>query len=207
MKVSYALTVCNEIDEIKRLLPFLIENKRPQDEIIIQIDEQNGTEEVKDYIEDTAFGKEDVSVWYFPLNNNFALFKNNLKNHCSGDYIYQIDADEMVSTYILDVLPEILQHNDVDVFLVPRINTVEGLTQEHINRWGWRVNEKGWVNFPDKQFRIYRNSPDIRWKNKVHEVLDGYKTITSLPEDEQWCLYHPKTIDRQEKQNAYYETL
>jgi hypothetical protein len=28
-----------------------------------------------------------------------------------------------------------------------------------------------------------------------------------LPIEEEWALYHPKTIDRQEKQNEYYDTL
>lgn len=214
MKISYAITVCNEIEEIKRLLSFLIENKRSEDEIVIFYDSVNGTKEVWEYLRTITLGLtydplEDHPIrWYgYDFDGNFSKMKNELTEMCTGDYIYQIDADEMVSTFILDVLPEILQHNDVDVILVPRINTVEGLTQEHIQKWGWRLNDKGWVNFPDKQFRIYKNTPEIKWKNKVHEVLEGYKTITSLPEDEQWCLYHPKTIDRQEKQNAYYETL
>jgi hypothetical protein len=41
MKISYAITVCNELVEIQRLLPFLIENKRKQDEIVIFYDSNN----------------------------------------------------------------------------------------------------------------------------------------------------------------------
>jgi hypothetical protein len=113
----------------------------------------------------------------------------------------------MVSEYCLHNIGMLLQYNPVDILLVPRINTVKGLTQEHIQKWRWRVNEKGWVNFPDFQFRIYKNSPDINWKNKVHEVLEGFSTISELPLDEPWCLAHPKTIERQEKQNNYYNQL
>ena len=47
----------------------------------------------------------------------------------------------------------------------------------------------------------------IKWINKVHERLDGFKTFASLPPIEEFALYHPKTIDRQEKQNQYYDTL
>jgi hypothetical protein len=36
-------------------------------------------------------------------------------------------------------------------------------------------------------------------------VLEGYKTMSYLPSEEEWCLLHPKTIKRQEKQNKYYE--
>ena len=38
MKISYAVTVCNEFIEIQRLLTFLLERKRPQDEIVVQMD-------------------------------------------------------------------------------------------------------------------------------------------------------------------------
>ena len=52
-----------------------------------------------------------------------------------------------------------------DIFWVPRINTVKGLTQEHIDKWGWRVDDQGWVNFPDWQMRIYRNDDNIYWNH------------------------------------------
>ena len=38
MKISYAITVCNEIEEIKKLIPFLLEHKRDEDEIVVQQD-------------------------------------------------------------------------------------------------------------------------------------------------------------------------
>ena len=63
------------------------------------------------------------------------------------------------------------------------------------------------INAPDYQSRIYRNTPEIRWKNKVHEVLDGYKTLSYLPQDEEWCLYHHKNIERQERQNEFYNRI
>ena len=206
MKVSYAITVCNEFVEIQRLVNFLVKNKRPKDEIVILYDEGNGDPEIEEYLRAKSVNGE--FIWYKDkFNNHFADWKNKLTSFCSGDYIYQIDADEMVSGYVLDSLPEILQYNDIDVIQVPRINTVSNLTQQHIDKWGWRLNDKGWVNFPDYQMRIYKNNPEIKWENKVHEVLGGYKTMSYLPIDEEWCLLHPKTIERQEKQNEYYGTL
>lgn len=133
--------------------------------------------------------------------------ENKLNSFCSGDYIFQIDADEIPNQVLIENLHEILLGNNVDVILVPRVNTVEGLTDEHIQKWGWNVDEKGWVNWPDMQYRIYRNSDNIKWINKVHEVLDGFRTISHLPMDEDLALYHPKEIERQEKQNEYYDTL
>ena len=43
--------------------------------------------------------------------------------------------------------------------------------------------------------------------NKVHEVLEGYDTWSNLNEVEEFALYHPKDIERQVKQNNYYDTL
>ena len=207
MKISYAITVCNELQEIKRLIGYLVEGKRRKDEIVILFDSKNGTKEVEE-----ALDVLNTIDWYklhkAPFNNHFADWKNLLTSLCTGDYIYQIDADELINENLFEYLPSILEQNkEVDVYRVPRINTVEGLTQEHIQKWGWRVDEKGWVNFPDYQWRIYKNDGKIKWKNKVHEVLEGYKTLTALPAEEMYCLIHEKTIERQEKQNSYYNTL
>ena len=207
MKISYAVTVCNELQEIKRLIGYLVEGKQREDEIVILFDSKNGTKEVEE-----ALDALNIVDWYklhkAPFNNHFADWKNLLTSLCTGDYIYQIDADELINEDLFKYLPSILEQNkEVDVYRVPRINTVEGLTQEHIQKWGWRVDEKGWVNFPDYQWRIYKNDGKIKWKNKVHEVLEGYKTLTALPAEEIYCLIHEKTIERQEKQNSYYDTL
>ena len=214
MKISYAIPVCNEIDEIKRLLTFLIENKRDEDEIVIVYDSVNGTKEVREYLVSVDPGTsyqplQDYPVrWYsYDFDGDFGKMKNWLTDMCTGDYVFQIDADEMVDEYVINVLPQVLEHNEVDVILVPRINTVEGLTHQHVSKWRWRVDENNWVNFPDYQWRIYRNTESIRWKNRVHETLDGYKTLSHLPRNPEWCLKHHKTIDRQEKQNEYYDTL
>ena len=81
------------------------------------------------------------------------------------------------------------------------------MTQEHINHWGWQVNEKGWVNWPDWQGRIWRNRPNIRWENPVHEILTGFKQYAYLPAEEQFSFYHPKDIKRQEQQNMKYSGI
>jgi hypothetical protein len=60
------------------------------------------------------------------------------------------------------------------------------------------------VNWPDFQTRLWRNLPHIRWIRPVHETLEGYKTIGSLPEAMEFAIMHHKTIQRQEQQNAMY---
>lgn len=209
MKISYAITVCDELFEIKRLLSFLLEHKRDQDEIVVLVDltKNPDTSEVLGYLHRLSSNKH-IILSEQNFTNDFAIWKNLLNTSCSGDYIFQIDADEVPHLNLINKLPEVLESNtEVDMIRVPRVNTVEGLTQEHIQKWGWNVNEKGWVNWADWQMRIYRRHPDIRWKNKVHEVLDGFKSHGMLPLEEEWALYHPKTIQRQERQNNYYASL
>lgn len=214
IKISYAIPVCNEIEEITQLITLLSGAIRNEDEIVIQYDSQNGTGDVREYLRVISEIKLNVKVVEFPLNNDFASFKNNLKNNCSGDWIYQIDADELVSVELIEVLPDILQSNDVDVMLVPRINTVLGITDEWIEKWGWRVSKMEeyygdeWViNFPDYQYRILRNKENIQWVNKVHEMLEGFEEFTVLPAEHLYCIYHHKAMERQIKQNELYERI
>jgi hypothetical protein len=207
MRISYAITVCNEIVEIRRLVEFLLSHKRNEDEIVILFDSRNGLKEVEEYLRSHSVNGE--FNWHkFRFYNHFADWKNRLTSLCSGDFILQIDADEVPNETLIEYLPEILDSNpDVDVYLVPRINTVKGITSEHISKWGWNVNEKGYINYPDFQWRIYRNNNKIYWTNKVHEKLVGYNQYSYLPIAEAFCLYHHKDIERQERQNALYEKI
>jgi len=146
MRISYAITVCNEFIEIQKLLSVLLVNKRKQDEIVVLFDKQSGTSEVWAYLTKLK-NEEHIKLTRKKFENHFADWKNYLTDLCTGDYIFQIDADEIPDKSLIDNLPLILEANpNNEVYLVPRINTVEGLTQEHINKWRWNVNEKGWVN-------------------------------------------------------------
>jgi glycosyltransferase involved in cell wall biosynthesis len=207
MTISYAITVCNELEEITKLLNFLQTNIRKEDEIVIQYDESSVTDGVMDYLKLMNSMHENHKVIGFPLNKDFASFKNNLKSHCTKDYIFQVDADEIPHEFLVEYAGQVLDENPVDIVFVPRVNTVKGLTQPHIDKWKWNVNEKGWVNFPDYQTRIYKNTEDVTWMNKVHERITGYNTFSNFPAEEQWSLYHHKQIDKQEKQNEFYETI
>jgi hypothetical protein len=208
MKISYAITVCNEFVEIQRLINFLLKNKRQEDEIVVLYDQSHGDPEIESFLRSSSINNE--FKWY-PDNfeNHFADWKNKLTSLCSGDYIFQIDADELPTTKLVDLLPHIIQQN-VDIVLVPRSNTVKGLTDEHIKKWGWSIDNLNRVNWPDYQWRIYRNCPEIKWVNKVHEKLEGFKTYSTLPSDMSLgavYLNHPKTIEKQEKQNNLYDNL
>jgi len=204
--ISYAITACNEHVELERLLDQLNEYLRPEDEIVVQLDHGATKEVEKVAIKYNIGTKYDYHRVWYPLNNDFASFKNHLKGICKNDYIFQIDADEYLSENLITYLPTILEDNSsVEMFSVPRINTVEDLTEQHVKQWGWRLDEKGWVNYPDYQNRILKNKPEIHWVNKVHEKIIGAMVVSMLPPG--FDLIHPKTIERQEKQNNYYNTI
>lgn len=205
MKVTYAVTACNEHRELESLLNHLNQYTRVEDEILIQLD-TNHSEEVVGVCD--SFKRENTKLQTFPLNGDFASFKNAISFIATGDFIFQIDADEIPCKELLENLPLILEHNpNNEVYLVPRINTVDGITQDHIKQWNWIVNDKGHINFPDYQWRIYKNISYINWVNKVHERLDGFKTFATLPAEPEYCLLHHKSIEKQEKQNKFYSKL
>tara|TARA_A100001011_G_scaffold344705_1_gene379897 strand:+ start:3667 stop:4293 length:627 start_codon:yes stop_codon:yes gene_type:complete len=206
VKISYSILVHNETDTLEKLLKFLIKWKQPQDEIVI-LDDYSDDEKTKQIL-DFYVSAHDIVFEQRNLLGDFASQKNHLKNMGSGDYSFNLDADEMISLWMIKNVHEIIEANEgIDLIYLPRINTVEGLTQQHAQAWRWQVNENGWVNFPDWQGRIFRNRPNIRWQYKVHEMITGYQTYATLPQDKPFCILHPKTIKKQEEQNQKYSRI
>ena len=210
MKIGYFITACNEYEELKKLLILLRTNIDKNDCIGVLLDEKNVTDEVDSLCNQFLVpNNESFRVIYSNLDNDFASFKNlgyHLFDDC--DWIFNIDADELPSSILIQNIKQVINLNpETELIYVPRINTVEGLTQDHINKWRWQVNEEGWVNWPDYQGRIYKRLPMIEWKGKVHERIEGMKKYSHLPAKEEFAFHHPKTIERQEKQNKFYETI
>lgn len=208
IKITYAITVCDELEELVRLINFLQREINPEDQILIQYDSDKVSDGVMGYLGVLTSLHSNYKVVGYPLNGNFGEFKNNLKRHADGEFIVSIDADELIDEYLVHNLREFLDMNKgVDLYFIPRINTVDGITEEHIKKWGWKVDEKGWINFPDYQTRIYRKTSEIEWEGKVHERIKGYNTFSVLPAEREYSLYHPKGIERQERQNKLYEGM
>lgn len=204
MKISYGITTHNEGEIIEKLVNKIRMTKNYEYEIVI-VDDCSTDEKTLEILE--KLKKENILIFEHKLNNDFASQKNFLNEKCSGDYIFNIDADETPPDYLIENLKLVLQSNAVDIIWVPRINIVEGLTNEHILKWRWNVNDQGWINFPDFQGRIYKNSSKIKWKHPVHEIIVGYTTFAKLPEKEEFALLHKKQIDKQEKQNEMYSGI
>lgn len=203
MKISYAILTHNEGKYIDKLLTLLTTYKRNIDEIVI-VDDYSDDEKTKFILNNF---KDLITLDYRTFDGDHTQ-KNYLNSKCTGDYILQLDADELVAPEFIEMLPELLEDNsETDLFIMPRINTVEGLTQEYIQKWRWNVNEKGWVNFPDWQMRLYRNCDWVKWDGLLHSKIEGHKTYVFLPAKELFCILHPKQLDRQIDQNNLYDKI
>jgi glycosyltransferase involved in cell wall biosynthesis len=205
VKISYGITVHNEADELNKLLEILIHKTDSEDEIVICVDgDDDGVRFVLDsWTQQYAHAKM-IKVYQRKLDGDFAAQKNSVIENSTGDYIFHIDADEYPHENLLLNLKLILEVNEVDLIWIPRVNTIDGMKTEHIQRWGWKVDKQGWVNYPDYQARVFRNDKSIRWERPLHELITGCKTYSHLPPHEELSLYHPKTIKKQEKQNMFY---
>ena len=205
MKISYSILTHNETTTLEKLLKFLVKYKQPQDEIVI-LDDYSDNEKTKAIL-DFYVSTENIVFEQRNLLGDFASQKNYLKNMCSGDYSFNLDSDEMISHWFMADIHELLEGNPVDLIFVPRVNTVKGITEEHCRMYGYKINERGWINYPDYQARVYRNTDAIHWTRKVHEYIVGTKEYSHLPPHEELSLYHHKSIDKQEQQNRLYSDI
>ena len=205
--ISFCITTKNEGPYVDTLLTQLVPMLVDEDEIVI-IDDYSDDEETIDIIYNWRNQNTEISLYQRRLQKDFSAHKNFGIEKCSNPWIFQIDADETLGSALEEnVHSLILSNPEIELFLIPRVNIVEGITQEDIKKWKWVQNEKGWNMWPDFQTRIFQNTKNIRWQGKVHERIVGFNTWTHLPEEEEWSLYHIKNIERQRSQNELYRTI
>jgi len=202
--ISYAITSHNETYELKQLLEFLMVWKNQDEDEVVILDDfsyQSHLDMLQPYIDCEFVNKFEQRE----LNKDFATQKNYLNSLCTKDYIFQLDADEVpAETLIMNLKALINANPTVEMFWIPRINTVEGITEEHCKMYGYKLDEKGRINFPDPQARLYKNNERIQWVKPVHEILTGAKITTALPFEDDFCIIHNKNIDKQVQQNKFY---
>ena len=206
ISISYAILTHNEDESLEKLLTILTAYRDEVDEIVI-VDDYSDNENTKSILQSYQ-NIDRIQIKQRKLQNNFAQQKNYLNSLCRGDYIFNLDADEIPAANLLSNLKQIIvTHPEIELFFVPRINTVSGITDKFITKWSWTINEQKWLNWPDYQARIYKNKSRIQWKHRVHEILTGYDNYLYLPQDINYALVHKKTIEKQIKQNNFYRKL
>ncbi len=214
MKISYLVTCSTESDTLDRLLSLLISYTDNLNEVVVLYDISKKNDVTTNII--SKYISEHVKLVEYNLNNDYGSFKNYGITQCSGDWIYQLDGDELPSEYLLgDNLVELINSNQsIEAYAFPRINDFKGVTDVHAKQWGWRLTtsptlNRPLVNYPDYQFRLYKRDPDrINYKRRLHEKIEGYKNFALIPaEDESLAIYHDKTIERQVETNLRYNAL
>lgn len=208
--ISFCITTKNEglyLDGLLTQLVPMLDKNNGEDEIVI-IDDYSDDEETLDILSSWRNNWPEIQFYQRHLQKDFSTHKNFGIEKCSKHWIFQIDADETLGSALEENVHSLLLENtEIELFLVPRVNIVNDITQEDIKKWGWIQNEKGWNMWPDFQTRIFQNTKNIKWQGKVHERIVGFNTWTHLPEEEEWSLYHIKDVERQRSQNELYRTI
>lgn len=255
--ISYAILTHNEDESLKQLLDVILLYKDSYDEIVIVDDYSDNpkTLEILKWVE--TVGNDKVRVYKRYLNGDFADQKNFMTEQCYSTYIVNLDADEMVTEQFMKSVKTMITTNKdkngeyIEVFKLHRLNTVDGLSLNHLVQWRWVthkiptemskkvldtrsdeyklldfykliigedvVDEKKnlkevrfftpLINYPDFQYRIYKNNKKIKWQHKVHEVLVNYNTTAAFPGLRDYSIIHAKGIAKQEQQNNFYKTI
>jgi len=196
MKLSYAITVCNESKELYSLISFLKTVKDLDDEINVLVDSKHVSSQVLKVIE---FFKSDIVINERDFCGSFSDHRNYQISKCNGDYIFIIDADEMPQeSLIKNIKQAIIDIDDVEIIHVPRINICPGYTQEWIQKCNFTVNEVGWINWPDYSVRVFKNIPSIRYNNNLHEKISSSGKSAAIPANPLLALWHIKSVEKQD---------
>ena len=206
--ISYLVTCKNTGFEFQILLERLYKYGENNECIILDDYSENpDTLQILNNISNNNFFK----VYKHKLDRNYSEHKNYGKSQCQGDYIFQIDDDELPSETLLENLKDIIKfNNNIELFWVPRINDFKGVNSENSRQWGWRLTpyeDRLIVNWPDPQGRIFKNLPHIEWKRRLHENIEGHKSYVYLPYEFDLSLNHNKTIEKQIETNIRYNKI
>ena len=197
--ISYAILTHNEDTSLEKLLSIIHQYKKCEDEIVIVDD--NSTNEKTNKILSSY-----VNVHRRQMDGDYAEQKNFLNSKCSKDYIFQLDADEYPSNRLISSIKNLInKHPSIDLFGIPRANTIIGLTPKHIKKWKWKPDTYNRLNYPDYQGRLYKNTNTLRWYRPLHEHIIGHETLYKLKPNTGFDIIHHKSLEKQlDSNNRYY---
>lgn len=204
MKLSYLVTTHNEDVSLDKLLSKLTSNLKSNHEIVVLDDYSNNVETLNIFEKYNSF----INLHKRKLERNYGEHKNYGIDLCEGSYIFQLDGDEYPTKLLLENIDLIIEQNkNSEVMWLPRINIFDGVTEKDAIKWGWNLKYKGYVNFPDYQSRIFAKLPHIRYKRRLHEKVEGFKSHTFIPPQEDYAIVHEKSIEKQIETNLKYNEM
>tara|TARA_B100000902_G_scaffold394468_1_gene450875 strand:+ start:1245 stop:1898 length:654 start_codon:yes stop_codon:yes gene_type:complete len=194
MKLSYAITVCNEARDLFSLISFLKKVIDEEDEINILLDTLHTSKNVRDVL---SHFSNDIVLNEREFDGNFSEHRNFHLSKCTGDYIFIIDPDEMPTEKLIKMIKNGIVDTGAELIRIPRINIHPGYTEEWIKQCNFSVNEVGWINWPDYICRVFLNKPEIKYGSELHENILGAKTVVNMNPDPSIAIWHIKSIEKQ----------
>lgn len=172
MKISFAICTHNEGEYIASLLRRLTE--------FVETDTENGVQYEIVVVDDFSTDeytlnvldkfKNKICLFNHALNKNYAEHKNFMNQRCTGDWIFNLDADEFVTDDFLSFIPHLIDMNPgIEAFWIPRINTVDGLTLKDLQQWGWVITK----------FEDHRRIKSIDSNSPEYALLKAFNFIIS----------------------------
>ena len=168
------------VKDEEALLKQCLDTIYPQVDEIIVVD-TGSTDQTKAI----AGAVDKVTLYDFPWVEDFSAARNFATSKATKDWIFSVDADEIVSG--LGEARKTLIHP----FMAVRVNTRNYTTSVRIA--GWRPNvgeypeyETGCGWFSSEKIRLWRNHPKVCFEYPVHEVVEnsiyflGWKIVTDL---------------------------
>jgi glycosyltransferase involved in cell wall biosynthesis len=106
-----------------------------------------------------------VKIVHHPWNGHFGNQRQICLQHCTGNWVIRLDADEAFSQTFEENIRELLERTSEDVagYRVRQCNLVG-------NENYYSKNADKFESIP----RIWRNKREIRWEFAIHESLTGF---------------------------------
>jgi glycosyltransferase involved in cell wall biosynthesis len=153
--ISVCLIAKNERDVIDRCLRSI---EPIADEIIfIDTGSTDGTVEIaRQYTN---------KIWIHPWNNSFSEARNYYIEYATGDWIFQIDADEELAPEDIPTIHKAVRDNQIDAVMVQIVSKLREGRSESLH----------------SVERIFRNNGLIHYEGRVHNRLTGIRNAKVYP--------------------------
>ncbi|WP_320009089.1 glycosyltransferase [Maridesulfovibrio sp.] len=107
------------------------------------------------------------------LNADFSAQRNRMLQHCSGDWVIYLDADERLDNDSWDILRQATALEACDCWYLPRMTFYPDSSNSRIGYGLW----------PDLQLRLFKNTSRLRFINRIHEKLTGIQGKSGILPD------------------------
>lgn len=105
-----------------------------------------------------------------PLEDDFSAQRNRMLKNCSGEWIIYLDADERLTSESWEKMRLMTAFEGCSGWYLPRMTFYPD--QDHC-----RI---GYGLWPDLQLRFFKNTPNLKFINKIHEQIVGMEGSSGI---------------------------